>query len=219
MYRSRSTGAKAIARLLLLGAVIGTLACQDAPTTSPSPQLTPATVLTAPSAGLAGALPGLAADWPNPVRAGTGPAAPPVLPTADPLSMTTTGKARRKLHCVQTEPRTASAVIGPEGGTLRIGRHRLIVPAGALRERTLITGTVPGDSSATVLFEPSGLKFKAPAILVVSVSGCEAPPVDPSVIYIDDAGRPVEELPSVFDRTREEVTAPIHHFSGYQVWV
>jgi hypothetical protein len=191
MNRSRSTCAKLTVGLLLVGTFIGVLACQDTAATSPSARLA------APSA--------LAAHWPKPGR--------------KPGSLSAVGRASKKLHCSHTEPQTTSAVIGPEGGTLRIGRHRLIVPAGALNEETLITGTVPADSSATVTFEPSGLKFKRPASLVLTTKDCDVPAGDPSVMYIDDTGKPVEELPSVFDRAREEVTTPIHHFSGYQVWV
>jgi hypothetical protein len=185
MYRSHSTCANLTAGLVLVGTVMGVLACQDTPATSPSPQEA------APSA-----------RW--------GP---------KPASLWPGRKPSKKLHCAQTEPLTASAVIGPEGGTLAIGRHQLIVPAGALSEATLITGTVPADSSATVTFEPSGLTFESPAVLVLSVKGCDYPAYDPTVIYIDDGGRPLEELPSVFDRARQELTTPIHHFSGYQVWV
>jgi hypothetical protein len=191
MYRPRSTAA-ATAGMLLVGSMLAMIACQEGTTTSPSRERIAASdELTAPFAK-------------------RGPR---------PMALWGISRGKNKLNCLQAGPQTASAFIGPEGGTLHIGRHQLIVPAGALSHATLITGSVPSDGSATIAFEPSGLKFNVPATLVFSVKGCDAPAADPSVMYIDDAGRPLEEWPAVFDREREEVTAPILHFSGYQVWV
>jgi hypothetical protein len=192
MYRIRSTAAMATAGLLLAGSVFAALACHDSGTTSPAAQRV------APSATRAAPV------------AKRGPSA---------MALWGIDQGKRRLRCVEAGSHTASASIGPEGGTLRVGRHRLIVPPGALSEPTVITGSVPSDSSATVAFEPSGLRFNVPAALVFGVKGCDVSGDDPSVMYIDDGGRPLEELRSVFDREREEVTVPIDHFSGYQVWV
>jgi hypothetical protein len=123
------------------------------------------------------------------------------------------------LPCARRVAETNTVVIGPEGGTLHVGGHRLIVPTGALTKPTLITGTVRDDTTATIVFAPAGLKFKIPATLVMSVWGCEPTVTDPHIRYIDDEGRSLEELPTLHDRKRREVTAPLFHFSGYQVWV
>ena len=192
MYRPRWTVVRTTAGVLLACSVLAAIACQERSTTSPGAErVASSDELTVPVAkhGL------------------------------KPMAMWGIGHGKAKLRCLQTGPDTTSALIGPEGGTLRIGLHRLIVPPGALREATLITGSAPSDGSATVVFEPSGLIFDVPATLVFSVKGCDVPSDYPSVMYIDDDGRPLEELRSVFDRAREEVTVPISHFSGYQVWV
>jgi hypothetical protein len=166
------------------------------------------------AAALAAALAGVSACADTPVV----PKAPP---RPDGLVASSLLQSARPgpLPCTKRESETKSVVIGPEGGTLHVGGHRLVVPAGALSKPTLITGTVPAGTTATIVFAPEGLKFKIPATLVMSVSGCESTITDPHIRYIDDEGRSLEQLPTVYDRKRRELTAPLFHFSGYQVWV
>lgn len=119
--------------------------------------------------------------------------------------------------CIRREALYNSAVIGPEGGVLRVGRNRLVVPAGALQEAHTITGYVPPDTMALVRFEPSGLTFDRPATLIVDVRGCADPGPQPDMAYLDDSAQVVEQLPARHDAPEGVVAAEIAHFSGYAV--
>jgi hypothetical protein len=169
---------------------------------------------TGPGLALAAALAGVTACSDSPVVPKSAPR-----PEAVASSSLAPKAAAAALPCAPREAQSTSAVIGPDGGTLEVGGHRLIVPAGALAKPTLITGTVPADTTATIVFAPAGLKFKVPATLVMSVLRCESTVTDPHIRYIDKEGRSLEQLPALYDRKRREVTAPLFHFSGYQVWV
>jgi hypothetical protein len=125
------------------------------------------------------------------------------------------------VQCTLREAVRDSAVIGADGGTLIIGQNRLIVPAGALTEPTLITGTVPAENVASIRFEPSGLTFQRPAGLVMDVTGCEVP--DPSAVpdvnYLDAAGEIIERINARFAPLWHTIAAPIDHFSQYAIAV
>lgn len=130
------------------------------------------------------------------------------------------GGASRKgeiVPCVRREALFNSKVIGPEGGTLRVGRNLLFIPAGALREEHVISGYVPPDTMALVRFEPSGLTFDRPATLVVDVRGCDDPGPQPDMAYLDDSAQVVEQLPARHNVPEGLVAAEIAHFSGYAV--
>src|SRR4051812_29773655 len=46
-------------------------------------------------------------------------------------------------NCSSKTATEGTALIGPRGGVLNIGTHRLIIPAGALTRRVQISGSVP----------------------------------------------------------------------------
>lgn len=123
------------------------------------------------------------------------------------------------LACARREARTNSAVIGPSGGTLFVGANRLVVPAGALTEPTLITGTVPADTIAAIHFEPQGLQFRKPAGLVLDAEGCRRPGDHPNVLYLDDSSNVLERIEAVYSSWWRTVAAPITHFSVYAIGV
>jgi hypothetical protein len=122
------------------------------------------------------------------------------------------------IGCQAGDALTASAQIGPQGGVLRFGGSRLVVPPGALRTSVRITATPRGDANGTVDFQPEGLRFHKPVGLVLSVSGCDAPADGvPSVVYLGEQGEILETIAASFDRRWNEVAAPITHFSGYAI--
>ena len=51
------------------------------------------------------------------------------------------------LVCAALPADSVAETIGPEGGTLSVGPHRLWVPAGALAEPVTISAVVPADTS------------------------------------------------------------------------
>ena len=86
-------------------------------------------------------------------------------------------KDLRLLSC-STQPLVRTTqVVGPEGGVILVGTHRLVIPAGALEESVTITAEqVPGRVNS-VRFLPEGLKFERPAALSLSYANCSpAPP-------------------------------------------
>ena len=123
------------------------------------------------------------------------------------------------LVCSRREAQVGSGVIGPSGGQLIVGRNRLIVPAGALTQPTLITATVPADTIASIHFEPEGLQFKKPAGLVLDSNGCADPSNSPSILYLDDNGNVLERIDAFYSNWWHAVAAPISHFSVYAIGV
>ncbi|MEZ4588472.1 MAG: hypothetical protein R2909_19000 [Gemmatimonadales bacterium] len=127
---------------------------------------------------------------------------------------------RRLLHgllsCSAERPVSATETIGPRGGVLELGRHRLVVPAGALDAPVRIRGEVVSGDVNSVRFYPHGLQFERPAQLVMGYGNCELVDTPKLIVYTTEDLRVIEVLPSV-DRARREVSAPLDHFSRYAV--
>jgi hypothetical protein len=127
-------------------------------------------------------------------------------------------RAPTPVACPAAEAATASVRIGPRGGVLRIAGSRLVVPPGSLRAGIRITAALRGDASGTIDFLPEGLRFQEPALLVLSAAGCEIPAAGiAAVVHIGMQGEILETIAASFDRRRDEVAAPITHFSGYAI--
>ena len=122
------------------------------------------------------------------------------------------------LGCRPLPYSSATASIGPAGGELRLGPHRLSVPQGALAAPTVITGHTLGTAVVLVRLEPSGLRFARPARLTLSYAHCGLPPLlgTPAIVQVDDALRLLEVLPSQLLPGRQ-IAAPLEHFSNYAV--
>ena len=119
------------------------------------------------------------------------------------------------LNCEPRVEATGSAVIGPAGGVLRIGTHRLIVPPGALRERVLISGTVPAERPFQVDLQPHGLQFHRAAGLILDASSCtDVPPI----VYLIDQYNVTPPVFAFYSNLWKAIAAPIWHFSGYMVY-
>jgi hypothetical protein len=127
---------------------------------------------------------------------------------------------------------SASRVIGPLGGTIRIPERGLQVdfPRGALLVPTTITvAAVPG-SGVAYTFAPHGLVFAAPVRVRQQVQGTEAE-ADPSLLSTlqigyfpmlssllsDGTALVAEILPVSVTPNGKTLEYHIHHFSGYVV--
>jgi len=147
----------------------------------------------------------------------TGPATPAV---ATPQSDLFLGRFLDGLLACAPQPYArASAVIGPEGGVLRVGRHTLVVPRGALTGPVRITGEAPVGTVASVDFEPHGLQFARTASLTLDYSSCPLGRLQilKRVAYTDDRLNILSYLVSRDDLLHMEVTGDLHHFSRYAV--
>ncbi len=124
------------------------------------------------------------------------------------------------LQCKPLASDSASAVIGPAGGTLRASRNVLFVPPGAVREPILMSMAAPSDSVNRVEFQPQGYVFHKPVTLTMSFQNCNlsGPGMGPvRVVYTDDKLKVLEVEPSLDDWTGKRVTGLLSHFSQYAV--
>ena len=150
----------------------------------------------------------------------TAPVAPPIASAqpANLLGIDLGGLDIGLLSCNVTTSYSASKTIGTGGGTLRVGPHTLVVPAGALASNVTITATAPRGRTVEVHFEPEGLRFSKPAPLTMRYSSCGlVNGLLLKVVYVDDdrQRRILEILPSLPNLLSRTVTAPLGHFSNY----
>jgi hypothetical protein len=107
--------------------------------------------------------------------------------------------------------------IGLLGGTIRVGRATLVVPPGALLRPVTITAHAPATASASVEFQPEGLKFILPAVLTMDYTKCQTPLTGVTIVYVRD-NLIAEILPSrILSILLKLVVAPLSHFSSYAV--
>lgn len=120
--------------------------------------------------------------------------------------------------CSSQSSITSSKYIGPYGGSITIGDHQLVIPAGALSQYVLISGTRQSGPIAEVDFQPHGLRFARPATLRLSYSNCTVSSGSiQRIVYVDDAKSILETPASLDDQRNDVVSAAISHFSGYAV--
>jgi hypothetical protein len=122
------------------------------------------------------------------------------------------------IECEPLQYRGEVKIIGPRGGEIGVGPHRLRIPAGALTEYKVITAEIPISFNVSVKLSPSGLQFVKPSELMLSYKHCERPAgYRHSVVYVDDAARILEWQSSWDYVSYEQVFGTIHHFSRYAV--
>ena len=121
------------------------------------------------------------------------------------------------LVCKSESYTVASKTIGREGGTIKVGAHRLVIPRGALKKNTKITAErMPGRTNS-LRFSPEGLRFEKPADLTISYKNCLVVLLPKHIVYTDENFKILEVLRSLDLFSKKTVTAPIDHFSRYAV--
>ncbi len=132
----------------------------------------------------------------------------PMLPIPTPL-----------LLCQPLEYDGAAAIIGPEGGELRFGPHRLTIPPGALLTRTVVTAEAPTSLMVTADFSPHGLQFQKDVELRLDYEHCTQPllPGAFRVVYLDNLLKILEAPPSEDYRSSRWIRSWLRHFSKYAV--
>jgi len=121
------------------------------------------------------------------------------------------------LTCKSLPYASASAAIGPDGGTIRVGKNTLVVPRGALSQRVTIKAEQVSGKTNTIRFSPEGLKFSRPATLTMSYDNCLVILPTKRIVYTDEALRVLQILRSLDLRLTKTVSAPIDHFSRYAI--
>lgn len=112
----------------------------------------------------------------------------------------------------------ASAVIGPDGGSLVLGGHRLDVPRGALARPITFTLSYASRTAIAVDCGPSGLTFDVPVTLTLSYAGTQYENSDRQsdlkIFYMSPIGNTLE-MPSEVNQDAKTVSAQLNHFSRY----
>jgi hypothetical protein len=122
------------------------------------------------------------------------------------------------VSCNVRRTHTASQVIGPNGGVLRIGPHRLSVPPRALKQNVRISAVAPEGKYVQIKFEPEGLKFERKTALTMSYAECSLlSPLKLKIVYANDNLEILEVLPTVTSLLTRTATAPVDHFSRYML--
>lgn len=123
------------------------------------------------------------------------------------------------LNCRELPAATASETIGRRGGVLRVGRHTLYVPPGALNENVTITAEAPSSKTRHVRFEPHGLEFDRPVYLTLDYDGCSTLGLllPKRIAYTNNLFDILQYLLSFDNLWTRKVTGRIDHFSAYAV--
>lgn len=123
------------------------------------------------------------------------------------------------LSCRDQKYDSVTQTVGSAGGTINVGDHRLVIPAGALSGDVTITATAPEVPRREVHFEPEGLKFKYAAKLTLSYKNCSLVNqlLPKKIVYVDDDLNILELLLSIDLPLSQKVTGDVKHFSDYVV--
>jgi hypothetical protein len=124
------------------------------------------------------------------------------------------------LSCTPLPAATTTQVVGAAGGTINVGPHKLVIPAGALSSNVSITATAPSAPRREVQFQPHGLQFEEKATLTMSYAGCSlvSQILPKKIVYMDAGLNPLELILSLDNFLAKKVTGKIDHFSSYAVW-
>jgi hypothetical protein len=121
------------------------------------------------------------------------------------------------LACSAQPYAVRTQTVGTAGGTIVVGTHRLVIPAGALAKPVQIKAEQVTGRVNSVRFSPEGLKFAKPATLTLSYSNCSPLLLLKRVVYTNELLGILELLPSIDDLRTRTVSASIRHFSRYAV--
>ncbi len=132
-----------------------------------------------------------------------------------------TGVGSGLLSCTPLPYARTEQTVGPAGGTLVVGPHQLVVPAGALSAPVLITAEAPSDSVNSVRLLPHGLTFAEgkPARLTLSYANCSllGQLLPKRIVYTTDLLEILEWLLSFDEPLARRVSANLEHFSRYAI--
>jgi hypothetical protein len=132
-------------------------------------------------------------------------------------SLTSTLSNLHLLSCSTQAYAVTTQVVGTQGGTIVVGTHRLVIPAGALAGSVTIKAEQVSGNVNSVRFSPEGLQFAKPASVRLSYANCSPLMVLHQVVYVDEKLGILDLIPSLDDLLSKTVTGSIKHFSRYAV--
>lgn len=110
----------------------------------------------------------------------------------------------------------AGAMIGPEGGSVRLGDFEIVVPPGAVSSRTRFAIRVPPEPAlrkhAYAVFSPHNTEFAVPVLLRLPFANTDAED-GAKALWWDPAAAWVELPTALLPDGRIET--PVSHFSMY----
>ena len=125
------------------------------------------------------------------------------------------------LQCTPQPFAADTEVVGAAGGVIRMGRHQLVIPAGALSSPVRIIGSAPVDHVVSVEFQPEGLQFNPQHLpqLTLDYSACPLVPtlLPKRIAYTDGNLNILSYLLSIDNLLQRRVSGQVHHFSRYAV--
>jgi hypothetical protein len=123
------------------------------------------------------------------------------------------------LSCSPLPYAKSTVTLGTAGGSVSVGPHTLVVPAGALSEPVTISAENISDNVNSVRFSPEGLQFQKAASLTMSYSNCSGLGMllPKKVAYTTELLSILELLQSVDLAGQKKVTGQLKHFSRYAV--
>lgn len=128
------------------------------------------------------------------------------------------------VQCPTTHTLQGSGLITPRGGTVTVGKNSVRVPAGAVKQPTWITMTLPASEYLMVDLRANGrehFEFSKEIEVTIDYSHCgtQSDAVytgERAVWYLDEsAGVPSEAMRST--NRADQVTFRTDHFSAYMV--
>jgi hypothetical protein len=121
------------------------------------------------------------------------------------------------LTCRALPYASGSTSVGPEGGTVRVGKTSLVIPRGALASRVTIKAEQMSGTTNSVRFSPEGLRFARPAQLTMNYDNCLLVLPTKRIVYTTEGLKVLEILKSLDLRLQRNVSASIEHFSRYAI--
>lgn len=121
------------------------------------------------------------------------------------------------VHCEPLQYTGDVKIMGPEGGEISIGPHKLWVPRGALDKHIVITGEMNVSLAVSVKLSPHGTQFARPVTLQLNYQHCAQPGDQSEMVAYTDAQLNVLEWQSSLDSSTGIVTGYLWHFSHYTV--
>ena len=123
------------------------------------------------------------------------------------------------MECASSESDSALGVLGPLGGLLELGGHRVQVPLWAVLKPTLFSISAPPSKYMVLDVSAYGLPdfwFQRPIQVTIDYSRCAEGAVPSGVWYIDhDTGELLENMGGVNDPVRRQITFTTSHLSAY----
>lgn len=149
---------------------------------------------------------------------------PTATPSAPPVLLATGADGFQPLECPVGTTSTSSGVVGALGGTVTLGGHSIVVPAGAVLGLTELTLVEPASNYMEIAVHANGeehFTFLAPIAITISYDRCTRSNIDKETLtvwHIDETtGEFLEHMGGTDDKEARNVTFSTDHLSGYVI--